>query len=182
MPPIEPPTTDNQRFTPRWSASAAWVRTVSRIDTAGNRAPYGVPVAGSFDAGPVVPWHPPRTLAQTTNQRSVSMARPGPTMFFHQPVVGWPWPHAARRMGVAGQRMADQHGVGCGGVQRAPGLVGDGDLVEHATALECEAALQGEEATVAHRVAGHPRSRRRHHGRVAQGCRRGGGRVGWNRC
>jgi hypothetical protein len=35
--------------------------------------------------GPVVPRQPPRTLAQTTNQRSVSIGRPGPTITSHQP-------------------------------------------------------------------------------------------------
>ena len=63
--------------------------------------PFGSPVvpdvqpitagcAGSTEAGPVVPWHPPSTLAHTTNQRSVSMALPGPTRSSHQPTDGCP--------------------------------------------------------------------------------------------
>ena len=56
----------------------------------GKRLPYGAPSSGCGDAGPVEPWQPPSTLAHTTNQRSVSMGMPGPTMPSHQPGVGWP--------------------------------------------------------------------------------------------
>ena len=41
-----------------------------------------------IDDGPVEPWQPPSTLAQTTNQRSVSIARPGPTTPSHHPALG----------------------------------------------------------------------------------------------
>ena len=40
---------------------------------AGKREPYGAPVAGSIDAGPVVPWQPPSTFGHTTKNRSVSI-------------------------------------------------------------------------------------------------------------
>ena len=90
IPPIEPPITLCQRRMPRWSARAAWLRTQSRTDTTGKRLPHGSPSSGCGLAGPVVPWQPPSTLAQTTNQRSVSIARPGPMSPSHQPGVGWP--------------------------------------------------------------------------------------------
>ena len=92
IPPIEPPTTACQQSTPRWSASLAWARTMSRMVSTGKREAYGRPSAGCGDAGPVEPWQPPRTLAHTTNQRSVSIARPGPTIPSHQPGVGCPRP------------------------------------------------------------------------------------------
>jgi len=41
----------------------------------------------------VVLWHPTSTFEHTTNQRRVSIARPGPTMEFHQP--GWRCPGPA---------------------------------------------------------------------------------------
>jgi len=44
------------------------------------------------DAGPVVPWHPPSTLGQTTKYRSVSMGAPGPIIPSHQPAMTWPGP------------------------------------------------------------------------------------------
>ena len=66
MPPIEPPSTESQRSIPRWSARRACARTMSRMVMTGNVEPYGRPVAGSDDAGPVEPWQPPSTLAQTT--------------------------------------------------------------------------------------------------------------------
>ena len=66
IPPIDPPTTASQREMPSPSATMAWVRTMSRVDTVGNRAPEGSPSAGLIDEGPVVPWQPPRALTQTT--------------------------------------------------------------------------------------------------------------------
>ena len=49
--------------------------------------PYGLPVAGSQEEGPVEPKQPPRELTHTTKKRSVSMGLPGPTMYSHQPAV-----------------------------------------------------------------------------------------------
>src|SRR5829696_9057678 len=65
IPPMDPPTTHRQRRIPSWSASIAWERTMSRIETTGNDEPWGLPESGCRDAGPVLPWHPPNTLAQT---------------------------------------------------------------------------------------------------------------------
>ena len=124
IPPIEPPTTLCQRSTPRWSATFAWLRTQSRTDTTGKRLPHGRPSSGCGLAGPVLPWQPPSTLTHTTNQRSVSMARPGPMSPSHQPgvrVAGEQRPHG---VAVAGEGVAHEHGVGRVGRQRAPGLVG----------------------------------------------------------
>ena len=63
----------------------------------GKAEPYGLPVSGSIDAGPVDPWHPPSTLAQTTKCRSVSIGSAGPTTPSHQPGVGWPRPAGPAR-------------------------------------------------------------------------------------
>ena len=52
MPPIDPPTTLCHRRMPRWSATAAWVRTLSRTDTTGKRLPHGWPSSGCGLAGP----------------------------------------------------------------------------------------------------------------------------------
>src|SRR5829696_3517093 len=91
MPPIDPPTTANQRSTPSASASATSSATWSRIVVTGNRDPYGRPSAASDD-GPVVPWQPPSTLGHTTKKRSVSMAHPGPMVPSHQPTSPCPGP------------------------------------------------------------------------------------------
>ena len=55
MPPMEPPTTARHRAMPSRSARSAWTRTMSRMVTTGNVEPYGAPVEGSTEAGPVVP-------------------------------------------------------------------------------------------------------------------------------
>ena len=49
------------------------------------RSPYGRPVDGSSDEGPVVPEQPPRRFDETTKKRSVSIALPGPIRLSHQP-------------------------------------------------------------------------------------------------
>jgi len=51
----------------------------------GKAMAYSRPVAGSIVAGPELPMHDPSTLAQTTNNRSVSIGRPGPTIAVHHP-------------------------------------------------------------------------------------------------
>ncbi len=53
--------------------------------TTGKSAPYGRPVAGSVEDGPVVPRQPPSRLVEITKKRSVSNALPGPIMPSHQP-------------------------------------------------------------------------------------------------
>src|SRR5687768_18583970 len=51
----------------------------------GKSDPYGRPVAGFVDDGPVVPAQPPSRLVLTTKKRVVSKALPGPIMPSHQP-------------------------------------------------------------------------------------------------
>ena len=46
MPPIDPPMTECHVSTPRWFASRAWARTMSRMVTTGNRAAVRQPVVG----------------------------------------------------------------------------------------------------------------------------------------
>jgi len=55
IPPSEPPITIRIRFTPSEVTSACWARTMSRTVMAGKAPSQGRPVAGSTDAGPVVP-------------------------------------------------------------------------------------------------------------------------------
>src|SRR6478609_3259418 len=90
MPPIDPPTTANQRSTPSASASATSSATWSRMVVTGNRDPYGPPPPATSDDGPVVPWHPPSTLGHTTKKRSVSIGQPGPMVPSHHPTSPWP--------------------------------------------------------------------------------------------
>ena len=70
---------------PKRSMSIFCNRTISPMVTTGNKGPYGWPVAGFTDAGPVVPRQPPSTLAQRTKYLSVSKALPGPIMLSHHP-------------------------------------------------------------------------------------------------
>ena len=119
----------------------------------------------------MVPWQPPSTLAHTTYRSSVSRALPGPTISPHQPGVGWPWAGAARHVRVAGEGMADQHGVGPVGGQLPPGLIGHGHLPQRPAALQLEGvgAIESEELAVAGRIAGLPGASHRQVGAVAPG-------------
>ena len=85
IPPREPPATAASRSMPNSSRKARSVRTMSATVITGKLAPYGWPVAGSSDDGPVVPRHPPRRLVETTKKRSVSNALPGPIIPSHHP-------------------------------------------------------------------------------------------------
>ena len=120
MPPIEPPITAAHRSIPRASASAASTVTWSRMVIDGNRDPHGDP-SGDGEAGPVVPWQPPRVLGQITHHRSVSMAAPGPMRGSHQPGVTMAGSGRAGGVAVPGQGMLD----------RAPRCRGVGDRRPH---------------------------------------------------
>ncbi len=114
---------------PSTSRNARSVRTMSATVITGKSGPYGLPVAGSVDDGPVVPRQPPSRFVETTKKRSVSNALPGPIIPSHQPS---PLPAApsrssaanpsrvlgfgrrlreARRVGVAAERVAHQDDV-----------------------------------------------------------------------
>ena len=92
MPPIDPPSTACQRSMP--SASAKRRSTVDLVADGRPRAsgcPSGRrPEPG--DAGPVVPWQPPRTLGTTTNQPGRVEQPARADQPDHQPGVGWPGP------------------------------------------------------------------------------------------
>ena len=85
MPPIEPPVTEWSFSTPRCSTSLTCTRTISAMVMMGKLSPYGFPVFGFFDMGPVVPLHPPRTFEQMMKYFVVSKALPSPTMLSHHP-------------------------------------------------------------------------------------------------
>jgi hypothetical protein len=85
MPPSEPPIAQRSRSMPRCLQSARCTVTRSRITIAGKRSPYGRPVSGSSELGPVVPLQPPSRFEEITNSRSVSIGLPGPIIVSHQP-------------------------------------------------------------------------------------------------
>ena len=139
---------------PSTSRNARSVRTMSATVMTGKSDPYGRPVAGSIDDGPVVPRQPPSRFVETTKNRSVSNALPGPIIPSHQPR---PLPAVRRRdprprtrrgcsprrrlreagrVGVAAERVADQDDVVARRGQRAVGLVRDPDRVQLPTAVE----------------------------------------------
>src|SRR5690606_26061517 len=80
MPPIEPPMTQKSWSMPSLSISRTWASTMSPMVMTGKLRPYGFPVFGSMDAGPVDPMHPPMTLGQMTKNRLVSIGLPRPTI------------------------------------------------------------------------------------------------------
>ena len=83
---------------PSTSRNARSVRTMSATVMTGKSDPYGRPVAGSIDDGPVVPRQPPSRFVETTKKRSVSNALPGPIIPSHQPR-----PLPARAVAVLGR-------------------------------------------------------------------------------
>ena len=119
----------------------AWLRTQSRTDTTGKRLPHGRPSSGWALAGPGgalaaaehVGAHDEPAVrvdglardrrGRPTTRRSGARARAG------------------RRRGCRPvERVAHEDGVGRVGVERAPRLVGERDLGQHAAALEGERA------------------------------------------
>ena len=120
----------------------------------GKSGPYGSPVAGSSEDGPVVPRQPPSRFVEMTKKRSVSKALPGPIIPSHQPS---PLPAAPSRssarepvagalrrrrlreaggVGVAAERVADQDDIVAPRGERAVGLVGHPDRVQLPSAVE----------------------------------------------
>ena len=87
MPPIEPPMTASSFCMPKWSISLFCAFTVSPIVTVGKSVPYGLPVFGLVEDGPVEPLQPPITLEQIIKYLFVSKPLPGPIKLSHQPVV-----------------------------------------------------------------------------------------------
>ena len=74
---------------PPWSMpsaarAATSAATWSRIVTAGNREPHGLP-SRARELGPVEPRQPPRTLVAMAHHLVVSIGTPGPAMPSHQP-------------------------------------------------------------------------------------------------
>src|ERR1044071_7062674 len=91
MPPIEPPETASRRLMPNQSMSIFCSRTISPTVITGNDMPYGHPVSGLIDAGPVVPRQPPSTFEQITKYLLVSKPLPGPIMLSHHPGLPVSW-------------------------------------------------------------------------------------------
>jgi hypothetical protein len=119
-------------------------------------------------AGRPTRWRTPRTSARC---RSPCPApRPRPTNRGWVAVAGRP-----RRVGVAGEGVADQDRVGGLGVQRAPGLERHGDVVELTPALQHERTVHrhAHELALTERIAGPPRPGGRQRGRVGLDPRRG---------
>ena len=163
MPPSEPPATAASRVIPSSFRNARSARTMSATVMTGKSDPYGRPVAGFVDEGPVVPRHPPSRFVLTTKNRSVSNALPGPIMPSHQPRPRPLLPsrssareavpgalrrrrlREAGRVRVAAQRVADENDVVARRRQRPVGLVGDADRMQRPSAVERERRRKIEE-------------------------------------
>src|SRR5438445_2357380 len=66
MPPRDPPLTASRRSIPNRSRARFSARTMSATVITGKSRPYGLPVAGLIELGPVEPRHDPIRLVQTT--------------------------------------------------------------------------------------------------------------------
>jgi len=90
MPPIELPIRQAMRSTPSPRTRCAAASAPSSTDRSGKSSRYSSPVSGLIEAGPVEPLQLPSEFTQITNQRSVSMGLPGPSIASHQPGSGLP--------------------------------------------------------------------------------------------
>jgi hypothetical protein len=66
IPPSDPPLTASTDSIPSARRNARCARTMSPTVTTGKVAPYGLPLAGSMDVGPVEPRHEPMRFVHTT--------------------------------------------------------------------------------------------------------------------
>ena len=87
----------------------------------------------------MVPWQPPRMLAQMTNAL-VGIERPAGADQWLPPAA------CASRPAVAGQRVEDEDRVVARGVERAPGAVGDGDSSSRPPSSRSSAPISIDEA------------------------------------
>jgi hypothetical protein len=85
MPPSDGPITVSSCSMPSERAASKPARAMSSTASSGNSSRHGLPVAGFTDAGPVDPKQLPSEFTHITNHWFVSMARPGPIIFSHQP-------------------------------------------------------------------------------------------------
>ena len=138
MPPIEPPTTAAHRVDPEVIGQQRFDRDLVANGDDGESRPVALAVRAASEAGPVVPWQPPSTFGHTTKNRSVSMGAPGPMSPCHHPAARVAGPGRSGRVGVAGQRMEDEHGIAVVAVELAPGLVGHVDRAQTSTGLEVQ--------------------------------------------
>jgi hypothetical protein len=95
MPPSDGPITVSRRSIPNERIVSKPARAMSSTERSGKVRRYGLPVAGSSDAGPVEPKQLPRELTQMTKNWPVSIASSGPIMRCHQPSLGSPGEEAA---------------------------------------------------------------------------------------
>ncbi len=132
----------------------------------GNSDPYGAPVAGLTDEGPVVPRQPPSRFVETTKiaigverlagpdhavPPAETLARCAVAIVGREPVpraFGRGRSREAGRVRVAAQRVAHEDDVVPRGRQRAVRFVGDTDRVQLPPAVELERLGQIEEPGV----------------------------------
>ena len=137
------------------TSAATWSRMVMN----GNRPPHGRPlgVGGCRPGGALAA---PEHVARDDEQVVGVERRPGADQ--PRPPAGRrvPRPGVADDVRVTGQGVLDEHGVVPGRRERAPRLVGDGHVGQHAAPLEGEVADGGEPA-VADGVTGTPDRRGR---------------------
>ena len=149
----------------------------------GKRPPHGRP-SGAADDGPGGALAPTEDVARDDEEpvgveRCAGADEAGPPARETRARAD-----VADDVAVPGEGVLDEHGVVTGGRQRAPGLVGHGDVAQDATALQGEVADR-DEPPVAHGVTrapdrcGRPRRGGRHDGAPrTRACRTGSGAAG----
>ena len=109
----------------------------------GKSSPHTLPVAGLVEAGPVEPMQPPITL-RADDEVAVGVERPAGADHGLPPAgLAGDRVHIGDML-VAGQRMADQDGVGAVGIELAIGLVGDLERREIDAAIELQRLVDAE--------------------------------------
>ena len=137
MPPIEPPATANTVSMPRWSSSIACARTMSRMVMTGKSRPQGI-AGRRMGRGRAGGAHAGAEHIGADDEIAVGVDRLAGADHGLPPAGLAGHGMAVEDVLVAGQRMADQHGVAARGIERAVGLVGDLERAERHAGIELE--------------------------------------------
>ena len=143
MPPIEPPTTQNSVSMPSRSISMACARTMSGMVMIGKIQPPHL-AGGRIGRGRTGRAHAAADHVRADDEIVVGIERPAGTDHGLPPAgLAGDRMHIGDML-IAGQRMADQNGVGAVGIELAIGLVGDLERRKIDAAIELQRLIRAE--------------------------------------
>ena len=143
MPPIEPPTTQNSVSMPSRSISMVCARTMSGMVMIGKSSPHSL-AGGGIGRGRPGRAHAAADHVAADDEVAVGVERPAGTDHGLPPAgLAGDRMHIGDML-IAGQRMADQDGVGAVGIEFAIGLIGDLERRQIDAAIELQRLVHAE--------------------------------------